>query len=145
MSGFKPYDASSSGSGGGGGGGGVFQPESRVNTTIPIGQTGDLITITAPTGKVIKVTYLATLTSSQQSGISLIVNGNTFIDQENLLDFTPVSTSSSRFFVGALGDSAAGLSRVRISEVYCTSLIVNKNAGNTTELMNIVYEIGEVK
>ena len=145
MSGFKPYDASSSGSGGGGGG--VFQPESRVDTTIATGQTGDLITITAPTGKTIKVTYLfSSSTTTRQAGISLIVNGNTLIDQQSLAASVDQSVTGS-FYIGMMASSnpttIAGY--YRIPEVYCTSFVVNKNAGNTARSIYIVYEIGEVK
>ena len=91
MSGFKPYDASSSGSGGG-----VFQAEQRILEEISSGQTGDLLTVTAPTGKVIKITYLVAFSSSTQEGISLITNGNTLIDQKILNDNTPTSGQDRR-------------------------------------------------
>jgi len=145
MSGFKPYDASSSGGGGGGGGGGVFQAEQRFVDTIVKNQTGDLLTVTASEGKTIKITSLYTLSTGTQSGISLIVNGNTLVDQKTLHDSTPTSTSSSAFGVGQLGNANFILNLGMFTEVYCTSFIVNKNNGIASENIVCTYEIGEVK
>ena len=140
MSGFKPYDASSSG---GGGGGGVFQPEQRFVEQINSGVTGDIKTITAASGKVIKITYLA-VTSSFQEGISLIVNGNTFINNTNINN-VGLTNSANSFAITRLGDASAGKARYVVPHIYCTSFVMNKDSGNTSRIFYLNYEIGEVK
>tara|TARA_R110002020_G_scaffold217742_3_gene425523 strand:+ start:2197 stop:2628 length:432 start_codon:yes stop_codon:yes gene_type:complete len=143
MSGFKPYDASSSGSGSGGGG--VFQPEQRNIEDISSGQGSNLLTVTAPTGKVIKINYLATGGNTSQTGISLIINGNTLIDNKTLLDRTPSNTGSTVFAVGVLGDAPFLSNQNIFQEIYCTSFALNKVGSPTTQLITCTYEIGEVK
>ena len=144
MSGFKPYDASSSG-GGGGGGGGVFQAEQRFAAEIGTGQQGDLLTVTAPAGKTIKITSLFTNSNSAQSGISLVVNGNTLVDQKILHDKTPALEDTNNFGIGQLGDAPFYVGWTMLAEVYCTSFIINKNSGDTSRSISYAYEIGEVK
>mgnify|MGYP003657951985 CR=1 FL=1 len=144
MSGFKPYDASSSGSGGSGGGG-VFQPEQRNIEDISSGQSLNLLTVTAPTGKVIKINYLATGGNTSQAGISLIINGNTLIDTKTLLDRTPSSTGGAFFGVGVLGDAPFLSNQNVFQEIYCTSFALNKVGSPTTQIITCTYEIGEVK
>jgi len=148
MSGFKPYDASSSGGGGsGGGGGGVFQAEQRILKSYPTGRSGDFATETAPAGKVIKITYLLCNSTSRQSGISLITNGNTLIDNKKLFEVDPSSNSVDEFGISnyARGiDLNDGTPFVMMNEIYCESFTINSST-TTTQVINLSYEIGEVK
>lgn len=97
---------------------------------IASGVTGDIATITAPAGKRVRLN-LMNVSSGNQAGISVIADGVTIVDELTL----NVSTS---FSPGAFNISPAGLPYVDAS----TSIIIRKNAGNTTQSINYAFSEG---
>lgn len=133
------------------GGGGMFTIESQVSNRITVGQTGTLLSVPEVSGKAYKITCLATQSNSVQAGMSLVIDGVTVFDEQSIMDQTPSSSDMS-----SLGDSF-GVSAVYantsnttigtriLREIYCTSFSLIKNAGNTSETIDYVYQIGSFK
>lgn len=128
-----------------GSGGGGFQSEGSIYESLAIGQTGSLISLPEVSGKVYRITLLATSTNDNQLGISLITNGNTIESEKALVD----SQSPNGGVVGAFGVvgyyySVTDTTNVRklYSMVECSSFEITKNAGNTGVAIDLVYEVG---
>ncbi len=126
-------------------GGGYFFPSGGIQgERITSGQTGVLFSAPEATGVVYKITSLACSASVAQAGISLIVNGVTIEDEKQLFDITPTAGSTSPSFSVSetIGNVSGGL-RV-YKNIECTSFSVVKNAGNTPQSIDIIYQIGEI-
>jgi hypothetical protein len=127
------------------GGGGAWRIESLVTTSIAAGVTGTILDITAPAGKLIRLTVLVCSSTSSQAGISLFVDAINVAgpSTRTLADSTP----TSGFAVQANGSSFsnASLSGAILNTVIGENIQVTKNAGNTTEIITVAYEIGEYK
>ena len=129
-----------------GGGGSGFQSEGITFQNITSGQTGELISIPEVSGKVYRIFLLATSTPSAQPGISLITNGNTIESEKILIDSSPSSTGTSSFGISRIINSTTvTLGRGFYNVVECSSFSIEKNAGNTTEDIDLSYETGEYK
>lgn len=134
-----------------GGGGGYFVPESLVSGVIAIGQTGTLLTAPEVSGKVYKIQSLYTSANDEQPGMSLVVDGVTVFDEQNLMDITPLTTNMqvignsfgvSRIYANVSNVSAGA--RI-IAEIYCSSFSLIKNTGNTDRAINYAYQVGSFK
>ena len=132
------------------GGGGMFTIESQVSNRITVGQTGTLLSVPEVSGKAYKITCLATQSNSVQAGMSLVIDGVTVFDEQSIMDQTPSSNDMSAlggsFGVSAVYSTTNTTVTIRIlREIYCTSFSLIKNAGNTTENIDYVYQIGSFK
>lgn len=127
-----------------GGGGLGLRITELVKGTIASGVTGDILVATAPNNNsVVRLFLLACSTTISQSGISVIVDGNTLEDQKVLIENSG-NTSLTNFGV-TRGSANATLSHNlgRYSTISGKSITINKNAGNTTQAINYAYEILE--
>jgi len=128
-----------------GGGGSGFNSDGIVYTSIATGQTGSLISLPEVSGKVYRIFLLATGTSSQQTGISLITNGVTIESEKTLVDNTSPSADIEIEF-GVFRNYTASTSTTPTRRMYdiveCASFEVTKNPGNTTQAIDLSYEIG---
>ncbi len=131
------------------GGGGYFVLEALQSDRMTAGQTGALLSVPEVSGKVYKITTLATSTSNPQSGMSLIVDGVTVFNEKSLVDQSPANgmlASGAEFGVSSLYATNGPVVATRfIREIYCTSFSLIKNAGNTAQTIDYVYEIGSYK
>lgn len=125
------------------GGGGVQQITAfEFNQTIASGVTGDILTLNAPAEMLIKLTALSCTASSNQGGISIINDGYTVIDQKVLSDETP-ATQTAFYISSGVGLNSVNSSNGSISDIIGASIVINKNAGNTTQ--NIIYSYQVIK
>jgi|19_taG_2_1085344.scaffolds.fasta_scaffold47276_2 hypothetical protein len=130
------------------GGGGYFFPSGGMQgERIAAGQTGVLISAPEVSGVIYKITSLISAASSVQAGISLIANGVTIEDEGNLWDISPTfSPDIDRFAISSTLSASNSAGAYRIYEsITCTSFSVVKNTGNTTQTIDIIYQVGELK
>lgn len=112
-----------------------------LEQTVLAGASGDIIDITAPTGKLIRLYSLVRLGSGgNEAGISVIRDGETIIDQKELSDETVV-TSSSIFAILRSGTVSVNNSAGLIREVIGENIKVNKNTGSTGADISWAYEV----
>lgn len=127
------------------GGGGAWRVKfASTSNFISPGQTGDLVTIAAPAGQFVKLTFLTTSGSAEQNGISISSDGVLVISEKILSDITP-ATGVYRFFISKHYQNASpGLtfSANAISSVIGKSITINKNTGNTAQGITYSYEYG---
>ena len=130
--------------------GGMFVPEALVSSVIVQDQTGVLLSAPEVSGKVYKITALSTGGNSEQTGMSLIVDGVTVFNEQSIMDTTPTSAGmqaqGNSFGVSRLFSTTNLVTGPRIlMEIYCTSFSLIKNTGNTTEDIDYVYQVGSFK
>ncbi len=126
-------------------GGGYFTPESVVYSPISSGSTGTLLSLPEVEGKVYKIKYLITSASTTQTGISLIADGETVVDQNALYGFNVAPGASGSFYIGSAYDGDIERVNQRIDPFYCKSLSILKNAGTTARALEFRYEVGSFK
>lgn len=129
-------------------GGGVFMPDGGiVSDVLASGQTGVLLVVPEVEGIVYKLTHMVANSTSPQSGMGLIVNGATLHDAVTLDDTQPTSSqaSSTAFSVAQIYGTATVNNPRKYSHIFCKSFSFTKDAGNTTEAIAYVYEIGRIK
>jgi len=124
------------------GGGGIFHAESFVyNQTIPIGQSGNLVTI-GTAGKVTKLVWLVSTTTSPEFDMSVISDGNTVVSG-TLADSNP---NAGTFFVSSLyGNSNVLPSAGGLAEITGEFITIKKNTGSTVQPLGYSYVTGSVK
>ena len=110
--------------------------------TVASGVTGDLITLTPPTGQKVKLVSLIPATMvTAQSGISISVNGVDVITTKILGSNATVVNSFVIGFSDADG-TAPGRHPHVIGDID-EEIKVVKNAGTTSSLLQYAYEFGE--
>ena len=124
------------------GGGGLFRLLNRVGGSIPAGVTGNIATITAPSGQVARLTFLYA-SGATQAGISVISDGNTVLSGTLSADLSSIGGSFSvgETVLAATSAPFSDGSRV-VKNVVGDSIIINKNTGNTTQIINYLVEYG---
>lgn len=125
-------------------GGGLFRLRNKVTGTIASGVTGNILTLTAPAGQVARLTLLVCSSSTTQTGVSIVSDGNTVIN--GTLSQNDVSITSGTFFVsetyaGGSTPSSNG-AKASITCVVGEVIVINKNAGNTTQSIEYSVEYG---
>lgn len=123
-----------------GSGGSSWLSDGITTLELASGQTGELLNITAPAGKLFKVFHFIT-TASGQSGISL-TRDSIPLEVEQMLAPSSGSTSSSVFAILRKGDVAASVTSNAYYEVEGKNILIEKNAGNTTVSLQVSYETG---
>ena len=125
------------------GGGGSWRTDGITNGALAAGQTGTLLTITAPAGKIVKLFSFISNTASQQGGISLVREGVTLENEQTVASLSG-NTGGSVFAVSRVGitDSQATSARGLYFEVEGDTITISKNAGNTTSALGYAYETG---
>ena len=113
----------------------------QYNQQIASGQTGTLITI-GTAGKVTELTYLATVSTTPQAGISIEVDGNTIIPTGSLAESNPNTAANFGIFKQSANTSGSiGIPTTIRGEF----ISVIKDAGNTTHGLVYSYVTGEVR
>lgn len=126
------------------GGGGGFKP-SFISGQISLssGASGDIITITPPSGKAVNLTGLATSVNTAESGVSLTVGGVTIV---NGLDLAGGTTGVGEFQVAQTSNAGTTTSSVGSTQDILGAIdeviIVKKDTGNTTQTILYSYEYG---
>jgi hypothetical protein len=125
------------------GGGGAWRIESLVETTVAAGVTGTIFDVTAPAGKLIRLTVLVVNTAATQTGISLIVDAATITGPRILSD----NNATGDFAVQANGAAVSNTqsSGAILNTVIGENIQVTKDAGNTAVAIKVAYEIGVYK
>lgn len=133
----------------GGGGATYFKRGTRVVTnvaasTINSTSTGDsVLTITAPTGKVLNIEYLRSDSHTTESGgvetrLDGDVQGTNYIESRGV-DQQPQTTTL--YSIGAFYQSSGGFARR--SDVKCKELKILKASGYNGYGFQVVYSVGE--
>lgn len=131
----------------GGGGGGFKASFFSANQQVPIGSTGDIITIVPPIGKKVMLSGLscAAFAGGSEPGISILIGNKTVVSDKNL---TSGTTSNSNWFAilktqqsSSTVDSAGYIDYLLgdTDEV----IVINKMGGDTSKLINYSYAYGE--
>lgn len=124
------------------GAGKAFRIEDRVAGSIAAGVTGDILTLNVP-GKLIRLYALGCSTTVEQAGMSLTRDGFLLADQLKLIDTTPTNSGVLAFGVNrSPAQISASRAGVFFYEVTGETIVLNKNAGNTTEIIDYAYEVG---
>ena len=126
--------------------GSIFRLRSRIAGTIASGVTGNILTLTAPAGQVARLTSLFASAVTTQAGISVISDGNTVLSGvlgEN--DSSPSGNFlvSESFLLSTSAPASDG--SIIVKQVVGNSVVINKNAGNTTEAINYAVEYGVIQ
>lgn len=112
--------------------------------TLSSGVTGDIITLTAPAGQLVKLYQLSCKTSGTQTGISVVSDDVTIVDQKELDDFAPLTASGTFVITRGFGSSSAtNASAGILTEVIGKEVVIKKNAGNTGIDIEYAYEYGK--
>lgn len=124
--------------------GSIFRLHSRITGTIASGVTGNILTLTAPAGQVAKLTFLASDTATAQAGISVVRDGITCLS--GTLSDDDSTPGAGTFMVAETVVNSAVTSKifglVVVKTVVGNQIIINKNAGNTTQAINYAVEYG---
>jgi hypothetical protein len=129
------------------GGGGVFVPTGgMISDELTAGQTGLLISAPEVDNTVYKLQALLCDANATQAGISLIIDNVTIEDESILLDTSPTTgPAGGRFLISdSYGSTTAAAVRL-YRNIICSSFSVVKNTGNTTQNIDIIYQVGELK
>lgn len=125
-------------------GGGLFRLRNRAGGSIASGVTGNILTLTAPAGQVARLTFLFAV-GATEDGMSIIADGNTVLSGTLGVN---LSTINGSFAVGEtvlLSTSAPFGDGSRIvKNVVGENIIINKAAGNTSQIINYIVEYGVV-
>lgn len=116
-----------------------WRSEGITEDIIASGQTGQLLSVTAPQGKVVRFIYILSGTTTEQDGISLVNDGVT-LESEQILAASNGSTSSGARF-GVSFHFGSPNSRL-YPQIEGESIQISKNAGNTTQSIRYAYETG---
>lgn len=119
------------------GGSGSFVTQKFFNGAVATGVNGDILTITAPLGKRVRLDYLASNTVSAQLGTELYVDG-VLINQSATRLASVSDASFSAFNVIQGGGGTVG----SISDVVGREIIVKKTSGPTTNQIDYAYSEG---
>ena len=120
--------------------GGTFRTEAFIHDIdIASGQTGDLITI-GTAGKVSTITYLQTVNTSQ-AGIGIVVDG---VPLAILGSLSGVTTAADNWLVSERA-SNVNESRAVVPSITGEFITITKDAGNTTQGLNLSYVTGVLK
>lgn len=127
-------------------GGGILRTETFVHSqTIASGQTGDLVVI-GTAGKITELLALYTDTATNQSGISVDVDGTILIGPDILSDISPFPASGfyvSKTAIANITDIRSGLGAMY--NVIGEFITIRKNAGNTTQDLRYSYATVVIK
>lgn len=113
---------------------------------ISIGSSGDILTVTPPSGQKVRLTHLSTGAGFEQVGISILFGAVTVLS-EKLISGPVPDSSTDRYSIGEYQPYAAG-NPPSGNHLYITgktdeALTINKNAGNTAVTIYYAYEFGE--
>ena len=110
---------------------------------IASGVTGDIATITAPAGQLVRIHHL-TGSGGTQAGISLEVDGTDIITELILAANTPASvTTADTFFLAEVyGHTDVNSGAMKVASQIGSEIKIKKNAGNTAIFINYAYEFG---
>lgn len=129
-------------------GGGQYVPMSMVTQQeVPIGSGSDLISLTAPAGKRIRIESLSVRGNNNESGITITKDGETFISG-GILDSIPIN--SNEFAISQVGRnryletniSTSSFDNV-ISDFVGSQITVTKDSGVTSAIIYFSYTIGQ--
>lgn len=131
------------------GGGNNFRTDGI--TVQSLSGTGVLYNQPAVQGKVFRIFLLCTQTASEQSGISLIIDGQTIESEGNLVNGSGVVNLSTgdfgvwRNFTNGQATSSLYTGYTRMYDVIeCESFSIEKNTGGVANAINLSYETGEL-
>lgn len=129
------------------GGGGYFFPSGGlVGERIASGQTGVLISAPEVSGVVYKITGLSCTGTGTQDGITLIADGVAIEDEQKLDDTSPTPGANiSGFGVSETFGPTSTAAYSVYRNITCKSFSVVKNTGNTIRMIDIIYQVGELK
>lgn len=128
------------------GGGGDFKPSFFSGVLeIPAGVSGDILTLTAPEGKKIRLTALLSSTSSgTQTGVSIFSDGETVVNSLTLAFSSGSSGNVGVFVVGsAIVAIASGLGAGVLEYVEGSQIIINKSGEATSQIIRYSYAYGD--
>lgn len=124
--------------------GSIFRLSSRVTGQIAAGVTGNILTLTAPAGQVARLVFLASGTATSQAVISVIRDGVTCLN--GTLSEDGSSPAAGSFMVletsSVQGSNSKTFGLVVVKNVVGNQIVINKNAGNTTQAINYAVEYG---
>lgn len=125
------------------GGGGSFNPSFFSGTlTIGSGSSGNILTITPPAGKKVRLTGLASNTSTTETGISVTTSQGTVV---SALTLSHSSGSVNGQFCVASNLSVGGTPSTNgipyIDSI--TTIVINKNTGSTVNNIFYSYAYGD--
>lgn len=127
--------------------GSIFRLSSRVTGQIASGVTGNILTLTAPAGQVARLIFLASDTATSQTGISVIRDGVTCLS--GTLSDDDSSPVAGSFMVAETVANSSATSKtfglVVVKTVAGSQIVINKNAGNTTQAINYAVEYGVIQ
>jgi hypothetical protein len=124
------------------GGGSLFYPESFIyNQQIASGQTGTLVTI-GTAGKITELTYLATASTTNQTGISVDIDGSNVIPTGILADNSP--NTAGHFGIFSTASNSLGSIGVPTT-IRGEFISIIKDPGNTLQGLVYSYVTGIIK
>tara|TARA_R110000851_G_scaffold124986_1_gene255657 strand:+ start:2972 stop:3385 length:414 start_codon:yes stop_codon:yes gene_type:complete len=126
----------------GAGGGGLLKLVAFDSDRLDTGLSGGILSVTAGAGQYLRLTHLVSDTSLRESGMTLTIDGNDIFTNELLASESPDAPAASNVFgvSNGYGDTSADLSARILQNVQCTSFIVTKVSGTTTQKINYAYE-----
>ena len=123
---------------------GEFFALDAFSGTISAGVTGDILTITPPPGRRVRVTHLSTPPGASQAGISMGLGSETIVSEVAINGDAP---SAGAVSVGEYQEYTAGAPPSGNYPFWTGAAnevaVISKNAGNTTQTIYYGYEFGE--
>jgi hypothetical protein len=111
---------------------------------IASGVAGNILTLTAPTGKRVRlVSLVQAVSGAGQVGVSVLVDGNTVV---NSMELQGTASKLAGFVLGQAitpVSTSGGLGATVLLYVEGSVITVNKSGGATTQEINYSYEFGD--
>ncbi len=124
------------------GGGGVFITRLLSgNLSIAAGASGDLVTLTPPSGQRVSLDYLQVSGATSEGNMSVLVNGNTVIS--GTLDDSNSTSIIGRYSIGARSSPTAGAQIEPITGDIDEPIIIRKTSGTVGAAIYYSYRFGE--
>ena len=125
---------------------GEFVALEASSGTIGTGVTGDILTVTPPSGRRVRLTHLSTTSGSSQTDISITLGIAPVLVSQSISGYLP-QANSGRYSIGRFQPYTAGAppsgNHPFITGKTDEALIISKGAGNTGIAIYYAYEFGE--
>ena len=124
-----------------GGGGAGFKISALIKGSIPVGTTGTLLSLPEVANTTYRLVFLSLNAASTQAGITLTSDG-VVLESIAILVGTSAQTQTAGNFNVRRNFSGTESFLGTYDSIECESFSIDKNAGNTAQIIFYTYEVG---